>query len=310
MLSPLRRRAAFTLIELLVVIAIVSLLIALLLPAIQRVREAAARMQCANHLRNIGIAQHNFHGDHNYFAVTWTQTPLGAALPNMGYMVFLLPYLEQDALYRKFDLTQDWRTTANAAGRQTQLKFVQCPTADANRTDRFSSAVYGIVEGACGDYAIIDEVKTLLGPGSLNLVDRAGEAVLVKNGYRKFADMISGDGSSNSVMILECAGRPQRYARRRLIWDGLTNRITGGQWADSQNDIGLDGSSYDGLSTGGPCAINCSNSNEPYSFHPNGINVLMGDGAVLFVKETINIRVFARMVTKDGGEPFSPADLD
>ncbi len=303
-------RKGFTLIELLVVIAIITLLIALLLPAIQRVREAMARIQCGNKMRNIGIAQHNYHGDLGYFATTQTQTPTGSALPNHSYMVFLLPYLEEDALFRKFNLDLDWRTAANAAGRQTQLKIVQCPTADANRTDRFSSSVYGIVEGACGDYAVIDEVKTLLGPSGLNLVDSAGEAVLKKNGRRRFADMISGDGSSNCVMILECAGRPQRYARRRLIWDGYTNRVTGGQWADSQNDIGLDGTSFDGVSIGGPCAINCSNSNEPYSFHPNGINVLMGDGAVLFVKETINIRVFARMVTKDAGEPFSTADLD
>src|ERR1700683_2777381 len=99
----IRGRRVFTLIDLLVVIAIIAILIGLLLPAVQKVREAAARAKCQNNLKQIALGLHNYHDSHGTFPKCSAQQ--GVNLPNVGWHVFILPYIEQPALYSQIDTT-------------------------------------------------------------------------------------------------------------------------------------------------------------------------------------------------------------
>ena len=122
------RRRGFTLVELLVVIAIIGALVALLLPAVQAAREAARRTQCKNNLRQLGLALQNHHGAQGHF-------PAGVVANNNDFrngehsgFVFLLPYLEQNALFENYDQSQPWTSVGNLAVGAAHLQMLTCPS--------------------------------------------------------------------------------------------------------------------------------------------------------------------------------------
>src|SRR5260370_18235913 len=119
----MRRRCGFTLIELLVVIAIIAILIALLVPAVQKVREAASRTQCINNLKQIGLAAHNYHGVMKAF-------PSGRiSTSNASPLVLLLPHLEQANKYNQFDFNSDFNSSGtNATARTQDVAVFLCPS--------------------------------------------------------------------------------------------------------------------------------------------------------------------------------------
>src|SRR5437016_6863396 len=119
-------RKAFTLIELLVVVAIISILLGLLLPAVQKVREAANRIKCQNNLKQMGLACHQYHDTHRSFPPGYmARVPYPDTTPGWGWAAFLLPYLEHENLYRQIDFRQP---VEKSPAIQAPLTIFQCPS--------------------------------------------------------------------------------------------------------------------------------------------------------------------------------------
>jgi len=296
-----RLRRGFTLIELLVVIAIIAVLIGLLLPAVQKVREAANRLSCGNNLKQLGLALHQFHNAQGRFPPGQVRGPYPAAgvyrPVRHGWAVFILPYVEQQPLYDLYHWDQDSGGPANQGVVAHPLKNFWCPSAPEQ--DRYylrgPVASYG-GKGACGDYAPTWYVDPVLAEGD-------NQGVLVLNSMTKMTDII--DGTSNTILLTEDAGRPRLWRAGKA---GPDQVVLGGPWAGFVTEITLKGSQPDGMSRPGPCALNCTNDHEVYSFHTGGANAVFADGSVHFLKAGMSIRILAALVTRAGGEVVSSSD--
>ncbi len=121
-------RRGFTLVELLVVIAVIGVLIGLLLPAVQRVRESANRLKCANNLKQLGLAMHNYHGDYNCFPPGMICSVVDIADASSTGFTFLLPYIEQDNVLRLYHLDDAWSLKNNYEAVGTEIKIFYCPS--------------------------------------------------------------------------------------------------------------------------------------------------------------------------------------
>jgi prepilin-type N-terminal cleavage/methylation domain-containing protein/prepilin-type processing-associated H-X9-DG protein len=320
-----RKPRGFTLIELLVVIAIIGILVALLLPAVQQAREAARQSQCKNNLKQIGIGMHNYHDAFGQFPPAYTWVPgslLGGTgttdLNIHGYTEFLLPFIDQEALFNGMNFRAPYMspvdlsalglpnyTSDNQAVIINPVPIFICPSAIRESKQlkiTLNDLGFPIVwtSGAM-DYSPLGGLYSVLYNTYMQPVapQARQQGILSDDNLRVRVGDIS-DGSSTTLLLFELAGRNREYRRGREF--GATT--VGGGWADISNyENWLKGSSVDGSISGGPCVINCTNRSGEgmYSFHPGGIQVLMADGAVRFLNETISIAVLANLATYQGG---------
>jgi prepilin-type N-terminal cleavage/methylation domain-containing protein/prepilin-type processing-associated H-X9-DG protein len=318
-----RGRGGMTLIELLVVIAIIAILIGLLLPAVQQVREAAARLKCANNLKQLGLALHLYESDHGKFPPGRVSGPFPEAgvaqAVGHGWGPFILPYVEQKALADEYRWDLSNTDPANQRVVITQLKVFQCPSAEPNRY--FYGGPFARYGGkaACGDYGPTWGVDAAL--VHMGLIDKPADGpyfvpgwpnsipdlwvyrgVLAPNEMTRVSQIL--DGASSTILLAEDAGRPRLWQAGKA---GPDQTVIGGPWEAFFSGFIVRGSNPDGSSPG-PCAINCTNNREVYSFHPGGANAVFADGSVHFLKAGISIQVLADLVTAAGGEVVPASD--
>lgn len=298
------RRRGFTLIELLVVIAIIAILIGLLVPAVQKVRDAAARMQCSNNLKQFGLALHNYHDTNNGFPAAYWYPPTTQQPGVIGWGVYVLPYIEQDNIYKQYVLTSHFFQPPNAALIQIPIKTFRCPSSPG--PNELNSTPGGLLPGipayqaAKSDYAPTSGIlgslwDIIVGPPA----EGNRHSVIRANTNQRIADVQ--DGTSNTIMLCEIAGRNGVYRQGRLI--AATGNLGGG-WGDPINgENWFGGSGFNGSGQGG-CVINCTNEygKGMYAFHSGGANTVFADGSVHFLSQGMSTRTLAFLVTAAKGE--------
>jgi len=262
------------------------------------------------------------------FSGTWGDASTLANPLVHSWVTFCLPYMEQQAVFNSYNLFQQFcgpprpasqgTIHANHTAISSVINTLLCPSSpQGQKIETNAIASVGLpplvlqIEGfhqAVSDYAVNDGISLNLIPAfadpPLNGVtpppDPAIKGIMQFNVPRRIAAIT--DGTSNTFLISEDAGRPGNYTRRGF----RPGRISGAGWADYESEYITHGAG----ANGGPnCHTNCINDNEDFSFHPGGANKLYADGTVRFVKETMAMRVFARLMSFDGGDIVSADQL-
>jgi prepilin-type N-terminal cleavage/methylation domain-containing protein/prepilin-type processing-associated H-X9-DG protein len=331
------RRGGFTLIELLVVIAIIGVLIALLLPAVQSAREAARRSQCTNNLKQFGLALHNYESANRSFPSgrIWALLPNGSypqifsGTPNTTWFELMLPFIEQQALYNAFNYLLGAEGIpgnlpnpalgffANQTVCATKIALFQCPS-DEDRVFQIPTTYAGgLLSGPVatkGNYAV--------SWGNTNWRQRAiGTTQYLRSPFGHTTTRIAEvrDGLSNTVFVGEVL-QGDRADVRGMMWSSVPGggsfmtRFTPNKFQDYLNVL----NNGDFLNQVVFCVsepvnqlpcVGGAGDNEAFaasrSRHPGGVNVLLGDGSVRFIKDSVQPQVWIGLNTILNGETLS-----
>jgi prepilin-type N-terminal cleavage/methylation domain-containing protein/prepilin-type processing-associated H-X9-DG protein len=310
-----KRRAGFTLIELLVVIAIIAILIALLVPAVQKVREAAARTQCVNNLKQIGLAIHSYHDARKQFPPARVGRDAYATWP-----ILVAPYLEQGNLANLWDITKTYDQQTNPLARTTVVPVFFCPSrrstmispASENGTPGVDGN--GGLEGACGDYAVCD------GDGKDRNTTTANGAIIAPF----LTNPNVGDNNPYPKPILSF----RSMTRISSITDGTSNTLLAGEKHIHQGGLGKaaegDDAYYSGYnyvaaqrSAGWYIDSAGARQNKPLmkgtdgtadirfgSWHTGVVNFVFCDGSVRSLPINIDINTLRLLAVRNDGQPI------
>jgi prepilin-type N-terminal cleavage/methylation domain-containing protein/prepilin-type processing-associated H-X9-DG protein len=336
------RRRGFTLIELLVVIAIIGILMALLLPAIQKVREAANRMLCMSQMRQVAIAMHNYHNDYN-------KLPAGVGRDGCcwgTWMVTVLPYIEQDALHKLYinwggnDQTGPrYGGGVNVNVTRARLKVMTCPSDTPNAPlNQITNHNYAVNYGNTSFFqAPITSggvtVPFLGAPFSCYPASWMTNSPMINEYAQNHPDhdlrgkygpdagqpqaslgqMSSSDGSSNTIMLSEVIQGQGNDLRGFSWWGGATGFTTWFPPNANAPDVQM-GGICNVAATNIPCTTISQNDRPRMmaarSRHAGGgVNLVMCDGATRFVQQGIDINVWRALSTARGGEILPSADF-
>jgi prepilin-type N-terminal cleavage/methylation domain-containing protein/prepilin-type processing-associated H-X9-DG protein len=337
-------RAGFTLIELLVVIAIIAVLIGLLLPAVQKVREAANRMSCTNNLKQMALGCSMFADSYQklpcgFLGAEQVNAPPGVqGVHKASWMALILPYIEQGNLAKLDDFTYDYDAQPNAAAVATPIKLYICPSTpdtprwDTTPSDDAGSTGWGTPGRAATDYSGLNAIKNFVAnacpqtaavPANASKDDSRIIGIMTRdssgggtNAGIPYAAIR--DGTSNTIMIGEDAGRPGWFGvGGQLISQSGRKPNKEGGWADPNANFSVDGSnagckaafvgtSVSEICVPGPtpnsCPLNCTNDSEFFGFHMGGCNAAFADGSVRFLNRNMPLCTLAALVTRSGGE--------
>lgn len=290
-MSVIKRRSGFTLIELLVVIAIIAVLIGLLLPAVQKVREAAARLKCKNNLKQIGLALHSYHdrngalppGYSTRLATNGTETGAG-----WGWATFLLDDLEQGNLRRGIDPAVAIGASQHATPRTQVLPVFLCPSDE--RIGTFTTTTVAVTVAHANYVGVFGTNEPDDAPG-------AGNGTFFRNSTVRFGDI--SDGLSNTYVVGE---RSSDIAL--ATWTGA---VPGATVPLRRDPSEAEGHFFLVLGRGDhqPNAPE-SHIDDFYSRHSQGLNCLFADGSVHSIGNAVSPSVWAAVQTRAGGEVFPP----
>jgi prepilin-type processing-associated H-X9-DG protein len=273
-------------------------------------------MSCTNNLKQFGLALHNY-ANTNRDSFPSTRQTVGSDAKFRAWTPIVLAYVEQDNVGRQWNFSQKWNSATPAAPQvnnlsqsQTKFKVFNCPSAPDGRVNGAYNPPLGT-----GDYIVFHQIRRRFYQANnitpLPATDLPGA---MQNG-KDVSIMSITDGTSNTVLITENAGRPSYFMLGRAMGTVVPSN-EGFGWADPDGCSGsVDGShpttgaiNTGSAFTGGTCVMNCNNDSEPYSFHSGGINVCMADGSVRFLRATVAPATFAAMITCNNGEVISAND--
>jgi prepilin-type N-terminal cleavage/methylation domain-containing protein/prepilin-type processing-associated H-X9-DG protein len=311
-----RRRHGLTLIELLVVIAIIAILIGLLLPAVQKVREAAARATCVNNLKQIALAAHNYHGANSQFPVGSRLPTLVAGRPTRGTNVWieLLPYIEQNNLYRKWDNNDNSKNNQGGMNANTAqvIPLLLCPS-DPLPQGVIDSTIPNQPTWSDGLYAMISYggnggKRTVMATPPPGFEGMTADGIFFIDSRVRLADIT--DGTSNTLLFGERYHRdPQFDLRQPIVWSGHSPIEQWGRWGYISTPGAL---GHVALHTAAPINYQVppvgdlvavwNRAGAFGSGHPGGANFAFADGSVRFLSEAMPWATLQALSTRAGWE--------